>query len=113
VHPKAGRGRHDPPLCCRVKFGAFYDHLQSSHEGGFDRVASGHYARLVREGEGAVSLALTPDAVKDQTYFLASLSQGQLSRAMFPLGSLTKVPLSSPPPSPSPSHPPHPPTGGV
>jgi tRNA-specific 2-thiouridylase len=35
-------------------------------------------------------LALTPDAVKDQTYFLAHLSQAQLSRAIFPLGGLTK-----------------------
>lgn len=76
----------------RVKFGAFFDHLQSKHEGEFDRVASGHYARLVRGNEDEpVRLTLTPDAVKDQTYFLANLSQEQLSGAMFPLGSLTKV----------------------
>ena len=35
-------------------------------------------------------LALTPDAVKDQTYFLAHLSQCQLARTLFPLGHLTK-----------------------
>lgn len=35
-------------------------------------------------------LALTPDAIKDQTYFLAQLSPAQLARTMFPLGALTK-----------------------
>ena len=34
---------------------------------------------------------MTPDAVKDQTYFLAHLSQQQLARTIFPLGTLTKV----------------------
>ncbi|WIA12264.1 hypothetical protein OEZ85_012328 [Tetradesmus obliquus] len=37
-----------------------------------------------------VVLRLTPDAVKDQTYFLANLSAGQLARCMFPLGPFTK-----------------------
>lgn len=41
-------------------------------------------------GQVSAHLALTPDAVKDQTYFLAHLSQEQLSRCMFPLGPLTK-----------------------
>ena len=40
---------------------------------------------------GPAYLALTPDAVKDQTYFLAHLDQRQLGRAMFPLGHLTKA----------------------
>ncbi|GIL55295.1 hypothetical protein Vafri_10858 [Volvox africanus] len=40
--------------------------------------------------EEEVQLLLTPDAVKDQTYFLANLSPRQLSRVMFPLGCLTK-----------------------
>ncbi len=40
--------------------------------------------------EPDVALLLTPDAVKDQTYFLAGLSTQQLSRVMFPLGYLTK-----------------------
>ena len=80
-------------LPCRVKFGAFLDHLETNHKEKFDRVASGHYARLVRglDREEPVSLHMTPDVIKDQTYFLASLSQEQLSRVMFPIGSLTKV----------------------
>lgn len=38
----------------------------------------------------AVQLCMTPDALKDQTYFLSHLSQGQLARLAFPLGPLTK-----------------------
>lgn len=78
----------------RVKFGAFYEHLEAQYGGRFDRIASGHYARVIRDPSNPsapVQLALTPDPVKDQTYFLAHLSQQQLSRTIFPLGSLTKV----------------------
>ncbi len=84
---------------CRVKFGAFLDHLEASHKGKFDRIASGHYARLVRgpHEDQPVSLHMTPDVIKDQTYFLASLSQKQLSKIMFPIGSLTKVLLCTQP----------------
>ena len=82
-----------------MKFGAFYEHLEVHFGGRFDRIGSGHYARLVRESaepESAgrasqVRLAMTPDTVKDQTYFLAHLSQEQLARTIFPLGTLTKV----------------------
>jgi tRNA-specific 2-thiouridylase len=35
-------------------------------------------------------LVMSPDAVKDQTYFLSALSQEQLSKAMFPIGHLAK-----------------------
>ena len=85
----------------RVKFGAFYEHLEASRAGRFDRVASGHYARLLRPSGGGRAkccgeqpealLALTRDAVKDQTYFLAGLSRRQLARAIFPLGPFTKA----------------------
>jgi tRNA-specific 2-thiouridylase len=81
----------------RVKFGAFYEYLDSQYGPRFDRVASGHYARVLRDVQnpnGLVSLALTPDLVKDQTYFLAHLTQQQLARTMFPLGPLTKVSAS-------------------
>ena len=37
-----------------------------------------------------VRLRMTPDTVKDQTYFLAHMTQEQLSRALFPLGHMTK-----------------------
>ncbi len=117
---RQGRTPNPDVLCnSRVKFGAFIDHLTHLETSGgqrFDRVASGHYARVVRGVEGSegasggggahaphaaglaaaaasteARLCLTPDAVKDQTYFLAQLSAAQLSRAMFPIGALTKA----------------------
>ena len=77
-----------------MKFGAFYEFLEAEHGARFDRIASGHYARVIRDPDNPttpVRLALTPDPVKDQTYFLAHLTQQQLSRTIFPLGTLTKV----------------------
>ncbi|KAK9811246.1 hypothetical protein WJX72_000616 [[Myrmecia] bisecta] len=90
---KAGRTPNPDILCnSRVKFGAFYEYLECEHGHAFDRVASGHYARLERGArpDQPVSLVMTPDAIKDQTYFLAHLTQAQLARVMFPLGPLTK-----------------------
>ena len=79
-----------------MKFGAFYDFLAAHHPSEFDRVASGHYAAIQRipaDPDAAVQLHLSADSWKDQTYFLASLSQAQLSRTVFPLGNLRKVRL--------------------
>ncbi|CAG9462001.1 unnamed protein product [Pedinophyceae sp. YPF-701] len=91
----SGRTPNPDVLCnSRVKFGAFFEYLEQHHGQDFDRVASGHYAALQRpEGSaaGPVRLAMTPDDVKDQTYFLAGLTQAQLARCMFPLGPLTKT----------------------
>lgn len=42
------------------------------------------------DGLGRVRLLLSPDAVKDQTYFLCALTQDQLRKALFPLGGYTK-----------------------
>jgi tRNA (5-methylaminomethyl-2-thiouridylate)-methyltransferase len=77
-----------PDVLCnqRIKFGAFLDEIDPS----FEAVASGHYARLERRGEGLV-LKRGVDPVKDQTYFLALLSGDQLARAVFPLGGLSKT----------------------
>ena len=52
-------------------------------------VVTGHYARLSREN-GRTLLYTAPDKAKDQSYFLAGLSQHQLSHALFPLGDMTK-----------------------
>jgi tRNA-uridine 2-sulfurtransferase len=58
---------------------------------GCDKVATGHYAR-VRFDEAAQRYRLLRgvDACKDQSYFLWELTQDQLSRAMFPLGEMSK-----------------------
>ena len=58
---------------------------------GADRVATGHYARLVRDpATPQVRLQTGLDASKDQSYFLFTLTQAQLSRALFPIGHLSK-----------------------
>jgi tRNA U34 2-thiouridine synthase MnmA/TrmU len=92
---KGGRTPNPDVLCnSRIKFGAFLEHIGERYAGAFDRVASGHYARIHRHngsGDGSASqpaplLCLSEDGAKDQSYFLAGLSQAQLRAAMFPLG---------------------------
>ena len=76
-----------PDLMCNrhIKFGVFTERFAD----GFDTVATGHYARAVRTGGGA-RLRTAPDPVKDQTYFLAYVSERQLARASFPIGDSPK-----------------------
>ena len=83
---KAGR-TPNPDIFCNslIKFGKFFDRIDGSYE----KVATGHYAG-VEEINGRYILKVTPDPVKDQTYFLSYLNQKQLSRAMFPISSLKK-----------------------
>ena len=58
---------------------------------GADHVATGHYARVDRdERTGRYRLLRGLDPAKDQSYFLFSLDQAQLSSARFPVGALTK-----------------------
>lgn len=58
---------------------------------GADRIATGHYARVVfDEKSGRWRLKRPADLSKDQTYFLFGLTQEQLSRTLFPLGEMTK-----------------------
>ncbi len=81
----------NPCIDCNrhVKFGKL---LQRAAETGFDGVATGHYARVERDGaSGRVLLKTGRDAGKDQSYMLYSLTQEQLARTMFPLGGLTKA----------------------
>lgn len=58
---------------------------------GFDAVATGHHARLVREPDGSVSLRRGADAAKDQSYVLAILEPDQLASTLLPVGDLTKA----------------------
>jgi len=55
----------------------------------FDKFATGHYARIEESG-GNFLLKTALDPARDQTYFLYRLTQGQLSKTLFPLGSMTK-----------------------
>ena len=84
---EAGRTPNPDVLCnSEIKFRAFLDHARTL---GADRIATGHYARLVREGD-RVLLAKAQDATKDQSYFLHRLTQEQLAPALFPLGDIAK-----------------------
>ena len=83
-------GTPNPCIDCNryLKFGKL---LQRAQELGCDWVVSGHYARVERDGAtGRYLLKRAADRAKDQTYFLACLTQEQLSRTQFPLGALTK-----------------------
>lgn len=80
----------NPCLECNrhMKFGVL---VEKALDLGFDCVVTGHYARICRdENTGRYLLRKAADAAKDQTYFLACLTQHQLSHARFPLGELTK-----------------------
>ena len=71
----AGRTPNPDILCnTEIKFKAFLDFAMKS---GADRLATGHYARLSRDGRG-VHLLKGLDGGKDQTYFLAGLTNEQL-----------------------------------
>ncbi len=85
-----GAGRTpNPCVICnqQIKFGLLLARvLQES-----DRLATGHYARLLREVDGRTRLLQGLDPQKDQSYFLNQLSQAQLTRLLFPLGGLHKT----------------------
>src|SRR6266851_6752327 len=58
---------------------------------GADYVATGHYARIERDRRGRFHLLRAADTTKDQSYFLFTLGQLELSRTLFPLGAMTKA----------------------
>lgn len=87
---REGRTPNPDMLCnARIKFGAFYDFLEKNYSGRFEKIATGHYAWTETVDE-AVVLMMSPDAIKDQTYFLSQLSQDQVRKAIFPIGKLEK-----------------------
>lgn len=86
---EGGRTPNPCVLCNRaVKFGAL---LRKAEELGCARLATGHYARTGYDaGSGRWLLRKAAHRAKDQSYVLAMLTQEQLSRALFPLGELSK-----------------------
>jgi tRNA-uridine 2-sulfurtransferase len=84
---KAGRTPNPCILCNEhLKFGTLLRHADRL---GAQYVATGHYAR-VELVNGRTVLKRGRDPRKDQSYFLFSLRQDQLSRALFPVGDQTK-----------------------
>ena len=106
---KAGLTPNPDVMCNKeIKFGLF---LERALKLGADYVATGHYVRSVRfdipvqNVSGATpksyssqehqtlphfSLQIAEDKNKDQSYFLWTLTQGQLKHSLFPLGDITK-----------------------
>ena len=83
-------GTPNPCIVCNkyLKFGTMLD---KALEMGFDFIATGHYARVdYDEVTGRYYLKKGLDEKKDQSYFLYTLTQHQLSHTIFPLGAMTK-----------------------
>ena len=84
---QAGRTPNPCVMCNELlKFGKLWSKAAAL---GADYIATGHYAIIEHLGESAV-LRKGRDARKDQSYFLFSLSQKQLRRALTPLGRMAK-----------------------
>ena len=72
-----------------IKFGALFDRMTAL---GFDALATGHHARIVREPTTERRrLARGRDTAKDQSYVLYMLQPRQLDRVLLPVGELTKA----------------------
>ncbi|MFA6252714.1 MAG: tRNA 2-thiouridine(34) synthase MnmA [Patescibacteria group bacterium] len=78
----------NPDILCNseIKFKLFLDKAMLL---GFDKIATGHYAKITKTGQ-VYHLLKATDKNKDQSYFLSGLSQKQLAKTIFPIGHLTK-----------------------
>lgn len=84
---KEGRTPNPDVMCNQfVKFGEF---RKFAHAHGVSHIATGHYAR-VENVNGQFHLYRGIDPNKDQSYFLWTLTQEQLSETLFPIGDTTK-----------------------
>ena len=77
----------NPCIVCneKIKFGRF---LSKAEELGCDFIATGHYARI--EKNGFYKLKESIDKTKDQSYVLFSLTTSQIQKVLFPIGCLSK-----------------------
>jgi len=79
-----------PNPCVRCNAFVRFDLMLSRVlELGFDRLATGHYARVIH-GAGGPELHAAVDDAKDQSYMLYHLDRERLGRILFPLGGMTK-----------------------
>jgi len=84
---KKGRTPNPDVMCNKeIKFKVFLDKSLSL---GADMIATGHYARVVYESD-EYKLLKGLDITKDQSYFLNTLGQYELSKTLFPIGNLEK-----------------------
>lgn len=83
------RGRTpNPDILCNKEI-KFKELLDRALDLGADYLATGHYAQVL-EQDGKYLLTRAIDDNKDQTYFLHTLDQKPLAKAMFPIGHLPK-----------------------
>lgn len=81
---------HTPNPCIecnrKIKFGFLMKRMKQL---GADYIATGHYARI-RKRKGKLALYMGKDEIKDQSYFLYTLTQDQLKHVLFPVGGMDK-----------------------
>ncbi len=84
------RGRTPNP-CIECNRSLKFDRLLARTERlGFDRLATGHHARVTANTD-VLRLRRGADPLKDQSYVLSMLGQDALARVLFPVGEMTKV----------------------
>ncbi len=80
-----------PNPCVRcndwLKFGKLHDYAEQI---GAQQVATGHYARVVRDEHGRAALMRGLDADKDQSYVLFGMRRDRLARTLLPIGEFRK-----------------------
>lgn len=83
------RSGHTPNPCVRcnrhIKFGRL---LKKAKELGAELLATGHYVRTTEDSDGTRHLRTASNILKDQSYFLYTLTQPQLKQLVFPLGEM-------------------------
>ncbi len=85
---KAGATPNPCVECNRcIKFGKLVEIATSM---GYDKLATGHYARVEQTPSGRFVIKKAADTTKDQSYVLWSLSQESLSKVILPLGDYKK-----------------------
>jgi tRNA-specific 2-thiouridylase len=79
----------NPDVWCNreMKFGVFLDYALAQ---GFSFVGTGHYARRRDLSDGSAAILRGADPNKDQSYFLAMMTQQQTAHALFPVGEMLK-----------------------
>ena len=87
---KLGRTPNPDVMCNKeVKFGAFFKRAMKE---GADFVATGHYARVAHDKKtGVYKMFAGVDKEKDQSYFLWTIGQEELSKTLFPVGGFKKT----------------------
>ena len=84
---RAGLTPNSDVMCNKlIKFGCFEERVGYQ----YDRIATGHYATTEVDEERRMWLCTSPDAVKDQTDFLAQLDGSIIRKSLFPVGGLPK-----------------------